>query len=359
MFDPMRPKPAQAVRTQPVSMGRAVTWATCKAASTRTANWAKAKLEESGFTPSALALYKAPVAFDLAGHAPATGLVMRLLQKDLYRDGDFHASPTDPTPSYGRTYRNAWLAWGAQRVGSYELSQATLNRLERELHKDMWGVPENDSVPADQRTYDLGTNASVLCALLSGGRLATAEKIGGFMAGMVVHQAIESKRVLLAADAKGRLTEPADPVDVSDAGLVVFDIGAPGQVYWPLGFALRGFAQLYRATGHDTWLEPADHIAAWLGRCHEDHLTQITNAKLAWGAAELFAATGKSNWADLALKILGHILSTQNPDGVWLRPEFASIDAQPMPITLDTALERMAYLSEIPRALAMGGRPLP
>lgn len=359
MFDPLRPKPAQAVRTQPVSMGRAVTWATCKAAATRTANWAKAQLEEPGFTPSALALYKAPVAFDLAGHAPATGLVVRMLQKDLYRDGDFHAGATDPTPRYGRTYRNAWLAWGAQRVGAYELAQPTLNRLERELHKDMWGVPENDGIPADQRTYDLGSNASALNALIAGGRLATAEKIGGFMAGMVVHQALDSTRVLLAADSKGRLTEPADPFNVSNAGLVVFDIGAPGQVYWPLGFALRGFAQLYRATGHDTWLEPAEHIAQWLARCHEDHLTQITNAKLAWGAAELFAATGKSTWADLALKILGHILTTQNSDGIWLRPEFANIEAQPMAITLDTALERMAYLSEIPRALAMGGRPLP
>lgn len=338
--------------------GDPISWARCRAAAERTAAWACANID-AGLPRVNLALYKSLVGLDLAGRAHHAGIVLRLVEQGLYARGDFHAAADDPTPANGRSYRNGWLTWGTHRLGAHHLSVPALDRTARAIHPDIGAVPDNDESMPAQRLYDLGSNASAIQALLAGGRVADAVRVGQFVARLALDQPASAQRLLLATDAQGRPFDPAAAGITAGAEVLTFVVGAPAQVYWTLGFALRALGLLKLATGDALWLDAAQRIGQWLARCHDDQATQITNAKLGWGAAQMFAATADETWADLACRITRQLLATQGVDGVWLRPQFVSAAQQPLPVSLDTSVERMVYLFEIPRLLAAGGRPLP
>jgi len=67
----------------------------------------------------------------------------------------------------------------------------------------------------------------------------------------------------------------------------------------------------------------------------------------------MYAVTGDVRWRKLALDIATWLIEVQGDDGIWVRrPQFASSAAQPLPVSLDTSIERMYYMLEIPRAIA-------
>lgn len=326
-------------------------------AAARTAAWACALLEEGGFRtcpPAVLAYYKAPVGLLHTGHAGAAARAMGIAERLFFRDGDFHAHPEDPTPRQGRSYRNGWLAWGAHLLGAYHLSEPALDRLEAGLDARTGGAADDDSAPVAQRTYPAGGTASVANALLAGGRTDAAIRAGCFLRELFDTQAADATRVFLARDAQG---EPIDPVQrgiTSGAESLVFDLSKPAQICWIFGFSLRVFARLYRATQDRAWLDTAERVGGWIARAHASLFTNITNGKVAWGAAEMYGATGQREWLDLARRIGDWVASEQGEDGVWVRrPQFASAREQPLPVSLDTSIERMFYLVDVPRAIAL------
>jgi hypothetical protein len=56
----------------------------------------------------------------------------------------------------------------------------------------------------------------------------------------------------------------------------------------------------------------------------------------------------------MALKVAGWLVEIQTGEGAWVRPgAFRSLKEQPLPVSLDTTLERGFFLHEI--AGAIGG----
>lgn len=331
------------------------TWARYHQAAQRTADWACA-LVDAGVPPVSLALYKSLAGLDLMGRTRHARMVLRVVEQHLHRDGDFHAATDDPTPAAGRTYRNAWLAWGALRLGADGLATQALDRLESAMHSQLGAVADRDDQPPERRLYDLGSNCSALNALLAAGRLDSALRVGGFVRDLVLGHDETAARLLLSVDARGQRFDPAAAGLARDVDTLLFEVGTERQTYWPLGFALRGLAMLADASGDDRWLVPARRIGLWLRRCHDDHVLQLSSAKLAWGAARMAAATGERAWAELSIKALDHVLATQGEDGVWVRrPMFACAAQQPLPVSMDTSIERMLYLAEVPAVLAGAG----
>lgn len=324
-------------------------------AAQRTGRWATDLLCSEGFRdcpPTVLAYYKAPVGMLATGHARSAGQAMHTVERFFFRNGDFHAA--EQTPSAGRSYRNGWLAWGAHLLGAYHLSEPALDRLEASLDAQTGGSPDDDTVDLSQRIYPAGGTASVANALLAGGRVDAAIRAGLFLKDLFDSQSANAGRVLLNRDAQGTLVDPDRLGIVAGVESMVFDLGKPGQICWIFGFSLRMFARLFRATGDRGWLDSAEHLHGWILRAHPSLYANVTNAKVAWGAAEMYGATGQQEWLDLSRKIGEWVIAQQDDSGVWVRrPQYSDATEQPLPVSLDTSIERMYYMVDIPRALSL------
>ena len=326
-------------------------------AAARTASWAIGLLGEDGFAGAqgaVLALYKAPVGLLATGHARHAARALRVAEKVFFHDGDFHAKEGDPTPPGFRGYRNAWLAWGAHQLGAFHLSGPTLDRLERGLNPQFHGSADNDGVEPKRRLYPAGGAAQAANVLLACGRREAALRAGGFLKALVDEHPVEADRVLMARTASGELLDP-DVAEVTEGReSLLFDLKQPNQVCWILGLMLRVFARLYRATGDTGWLDSAERIHGWLLRADQSLYANVTNGKVAWGAAEMYGVTGQAHWLALAQRIGDWLVNQQGADGIWVRrPQFASSAQQPLAVSLDTSIERMFYMIDIPRALAL------
>lgn len=326
----------------------------------RTVHWALALLGKDGFAGAEgqlLALYKAPMVFCAAGCAEAAARTLNAAVVCGYRDGDFHVSQTVQAAIRGRSYRNAWLAWGANALGAYDLSNPTLDRLDRALQKNGHGIPDDDEAEPAELVYTAGATAQAANVFLACGRLQAAERAGYFLADLVLEQAEASDQILLARDASGHLLaqELIDQDETSSSWS--FRFAHPNPVCWVVGLMLRVFARLFRATGDKTWLKAAEAIHGLLKRAHESAYSNITSAKLAWGAAEMAGVTGSASWQNMAQSIGGWLLTQQGDDGIWVRrPQYQTSSDQPLAVSIDTSLERLFYLIDINRALSMQPR---
>lgn len=329
-------------------------------AASRCEKWTLGLLGDTGFhdCPDAiLAYYKAPMGLLATGYANKAAQVMSLLEQRFFDDGDFHAQSDDPTPPAGRSYRNGWIAWAAHNLGAYHLSEPTFDRLERGLHPEFFGSPDNDGVEVDQRIYPAGGTASVANALLAGGRRYYAERAGTFIKKLYDDQDVDADRILLCRDSSGEMIDPDERGITAGIENLVFDLNKPGQICWVFGYSLRVFARLYRSTGDAGWLDTAERVRGWLERADESLYSNITNGKVAWGASEMYGVTGQTHWLTMADRIGSWITSQQEEDGVWVRrPQFSSSSDQPLPVSLDTSIERMFYMIDIPRAFALAGK---
>lgn len=329
-------------------------------AAQRTALWANALLDAEGFRgcpPDILGYYKFPISMLYTGHAAQGARALSIAEKLFYRNGDFHAvaqKTSNSTPIPGRSYRNAWLAWGAHALGAFHLSEPTLDRLESGLHSTTGGAPDDDGAPDSAIKYMAGATASVTNALLNCGRVDSAIRSGMFLRTLFDEQPPFASRILLARSANGEMIDP-DLMGIS-SGIenLVFDLNRPAQICWIFGFTLRVYARLFRATGDPGWIEGAERIRGWIFRAHDSLFTNITNGKVAWGAAEMFGVTGDHVWRDLALRIADWVCAEQETTGIWVRrPQFKSSAEQPLAISLDTSIERMFYMIDIQRALSL------
>lgn len=334
-------------------------WTDFENAARRTSQWAAALIDDEGFRGCRdyiLGYYKAVCGLLATGHAMEAGHIMHVIERRFFRDGDFHPLETDHTPAYMNSYFNGWFTFGALKIGAYHVTGPALDRLERSIHSKFHGVPDSLDIEPTRREYDCASACSAANALLAGGRVAAAVRIGEFLKTMFEGQDAEGNRVLFRADARGELIDPALrelPKGALPAAHYVVDVSKPDQVYWMFGFAVRTFAQLFQATGEPRWLDAAERIGGWLGRCDSDLTRHITNGKVGWGAADMYAVTGDVRWRKLALDIATWLIEVQGDDGIWVRrPQFASSAAQPLPVSLDTSIERMYYMLEIPRAIA-------
>lgn len=327
-------------------------------AAARTAQWSNSLVSEKGFRgcpPAILAYYKFPVAMLHLGHSGQAAKILSIVEQLFYRDGDFHADAGNTSAANpGRSYRNGWLAWGAHALGAFHLSEPTLDRLESSLHPLTGGAPDDDAVPQAEKKFMAGATASVANALLNCGRDHAAIRAGKFLRNLFAEQASDATRVLLASDAHGELIDPDKRGITTGRENLVFDLDRAGQICWIFGFTLRVYARLYRLTGDHNWIESAKLVHGWLSRAHESLYTNITNGKVAWGAAEMFSVTQDGSWRELALRIGDWVCSEQDASGVWVRrPQFDSVAQQPLPISLDTSIERMFYMIDIQRALSL------
>lgn len=321
----------------------------------RTIDWAAGQLGPSGFTGVAneiAAHYKATCAFTLAGRPDAAMRVANHLAGHFHADGDFHANPRDAgARTGGANYRNAWIVRGLHLLGRYELSEPGLAHLERQLDARSGGCRLLPAGWAAGDDLDFGTTCAAAIAFLAAGRVTSAQRCGTFLAGIVTRQLGAGTRLVLRYTASGVAIVP------ETGGLAPFVIDAAGpsreQLYWPLGMALVAFARLARATGDAQWQAPADKLLDFIVCCGSDVATHITNGKIAWGLGEMSLVSPNPGYRTLGAVVLRNIIAAQEPSGIWVRrPQYATDTAQPVATSLDTSLERAAYMFELAKVFS-------
>ena len=107
---------------------------------------------------------------------------------------------------------------------------------------------------------------------------------------------------------------PADDKGVKLAAII--DGKQPGQCWWSLGYPVAFLAHLHMRTGEASYLEAAERILGFVGRCHEDSRNTIIAHKIMWGASLVGNITGKQEYWELVRSIAGHIIHVgQATDG--------------------------------------------
>lgn len=355
--------------------------AACQKAVARTSDWVAHSLNERSMRDPhfvAFGMYKALAAFKAVGATAQTLALVKSLSDLSFATSEFTLAlapsrlrasghdfrilgraPISWRSSWrlglARTYRSAWFAAGTSIVGANELATPAIAHLETKIHERLGAVANNSTYLPDQAVYDLGSNACAVYALLTANRVEAAVRMGSFYRTKFLTRRRPRPKYALAVDSAGK------PIASERTGTIAkriyFDVGVEDQVYWPLGFLLRAFAQLFQVTRQPRWLVPPQRILCWLERSHSDAMSRITSAKLAWGAAHMFNATGDERWATVAQDAAEHIVKTQSANGIWKRPDLPAVLRQPMVVTVDTALERMFYLCEIPNLLDGNAEP--
>jgi len=311
------------------------------------ADWVCSGLSADGSFPGVEneidAYYKMPVLFALADR-PAQGQAVEMyLKKRFFEGGDFHAN-TDPEVLSFKNYRNGWVTRGLQMLGSTQMATAAGDYLEGETVQAFGAVVTEPREPG-VKVMDWGTTCSAIKAFLCLGRNDVARRCGEYLLDTLSNQP-HSDRFLLKRSLTGEYLEENDLT-------FVIEIGRPGQIYFPLGFGMLVFADLYALTNESRWLTAAEKLCDLVTKCHDEVYSVITNRKVAWGAAQLYALTGDAKYAQLSLDIWQWTMDTQTPEGLWLRhPEYSSLEEQPLEYTVDAAVESGLYMFELAHSLS-------
>ena len=316
-------------------------------AGNRAADWVSDRLAADGSFPCVEneidAYYKMPVLFALSDRPSQGQAVEMYLRKRFFEGGDFHANTTAEMLSF-KNYRNGWIARGLQMLGSTQMATAAGDHLEGEIVR-AFGAVVTEPRESGVKVMDWGTTCSAIKAFLCLGRNDAAIRCGEYLLDTLLDQ-LYSDRFLLKRSLMGEYLEENDPT-------FVIEIGGTDQIYFPLGFGMLVFADLYALTGDGKWLAAAEKLYGTVMKCHDEIYSVITNRKAAWGAAQLYAVTGDAKYAQLSLDIWQWTMDTQTPEGLWLRhPEYPSIEDQPLELTVDAAVESGLYMFELARSLS-------
>lgn len=321
----------------------------------RTLDWATGILNgDEGFRGAERLInghYKATTAFMAGGRVAEARKLARHLDKTFRTDGDFHGVTDDPTNVGLRTYRNAWIARGLHVLGRYDMSVATADFLSALVDPTTGGMPMNHTTGPNEKELEWGTTGSSALAFMMMGRWQEAIRCGEFLLGMLEEQPGESGLIYLRRRAKdGKLIREVERQGL--ATVYSIDIGGTGQIYWYLGIAMNTFAGLLMATGEERWREGGYRLLTLMKACSEEIYESISNGKVCWGLAGMYAATRDPQFMKMALEAWAWHCAIQAPDGRWLRVgQIASLEEQPLHVTLDTSLERAFYMFELSRTL--------
>ena len=317
--------------------------------------WALSLLKENGsFCGSEgmlLGHYKAIQALATGGFVRESERITDFLRSFISESGDFNILPGDPHPLTAN-YRNSWLCWGAHSIGAYDLSVHGGRFLELAQHEGNGGLPARCEKQKHEQNIDWGTTGCALIAFLALGKVTLALKAGECLREMLDQQPEPESALYLCRRWSGKWITSFAPGETTR---FLVNFGRPGQIYWYFGIGMAAFGKLYLATGDRKWLETAVRIFGLAEKCAPDVYQSLTSAKVGWGASVLYRLTGEKRFEKITLDVGSYLLRTQTDEGVWIRkPQFNSINDQPIPNTLDTTLERCLWLYEMARGLERG-----
>lgn len=325
-----------------------------RAAAARAVQWVVPRIGPNGAIEGSedivFGYYKVLPALWTGGRPTEAGRVLQRIRTRFFRDGRFETdADAYASASVGYGYRQSWFATGAHMMGAYDVSLEAIAILEGDLEPRCGGLGN----AVGDEVVDWGVTCCAITALLAGNRIPAAVRAGQLIETMIAAQPDPLRMVMRWDAVSGKLVVAPD--DGLRRGWDLA-IGGTEQTYWYLGIALYAFARLYRVAADEHWLRSAERVLDFALACRADFAGNMNTSKLAWGASQMASVSSDRRYRDLALEVADWMAESQRPSGIWVRnPKAHTEESQPIPITLDTTMDRAFYLTETIAALAASG----
>lgn len=301
--------------------------------------------------------YKSPMALACRGEVEAgVRLTSWITTNALIETGDLNGRYGRGAMAVNATYPNAWVTWGAHRLGMFELSLPTIQHILTLQDTDTGGfyrvLPDTqpEETPSAAGTYGSGVvpgGQDLLCASMAGiaclttGHVDRAVRAGDFLDWMFAAQPTPAERVYTQARGHELITEfPAD-----QAIAFAIDSRETGQNYFQVGIAAAFLARLYQATGTNRYLDLAQAYLDLTNHFAPDRYSIGKAGKIGWGAAYVYRLTGNERYLSMSIAVIEALIGLQGPSGSW-------VESAPQATRVEVTSEFITLLSEMQEVLA-------
>ncbi|MEB3166063.1 MAG: hypothetical protein VKO65_05260 [Cyanobacteriota bacterium] len=317
----------------------------CRVAALRAVDWITSLLDsDGGLGPACTDLscyYKVPYLMHLAGRpGDAHRLLETIARRFLQRDGDFLTArdcrTADPVLASYPAYMSGWIAMAAHKLGRFSLSYPAWHHL-----LGFWSeAPPGFTLHphgSPMAGFEVLTCAHLGLLALYFGDLERACGAGLALRRFLDLQSSLPDRLFLRMTGDQQLVSEFPD---ETAPLYVVDAHRPGQAWFFIGYPIAFLCRLHQATGEPEALKAARAYGAFAEACRPRMVAEHFAHKVAWGAAELAAATGEASPRSLCEDIVGHLLMAQGESGDWM-------GEAPLSTRLDQSAEVAIWLLEI------------
>jgi hypothetical protein len=280
----------------------------------------------------AMYCYKSAYALGVTGHVvEANRLLSWLKEKMLDADGELRLG----AGAGMATYRIAWLAQGAHRLGRFDVSLPLVRWL-LDRQAECGGFRSNVEADHVETICTWGAMAPVYA-----GHLDAGTAVARFMESLIEQQPDPTK-FYLSMTLDGQLR--------TGQGAAFLDMTKPGQGYYHFGIPMLLLARFYGATGERAHLDTALTLFELTERCAEDAYAHTSAGKSMTAAAILYSITGDERLRDRALQQADFLLSIQQEERSW-----TVAGNQDVGIKIDATAEFAIFLTETAATLAAAG----
>lgn len=228
---------------------------------------------------------------------------------------DSHYAPTQKSLHWEfndfYAYLNQWWITAGVRLSRNDFVGHAFNYVDRHWYnpKTKAGILQE---PLDMRYENcIFTSAHLGFTMLHMGELERAKLIGDTIVKMVAKQPnlVSGEPIYYNRfDDDFNLLTSFAPDDKGVKLAAIVDGTKPAQCWWSLGYPVAFLAHLHSRTGEASYLQTAESILEFVGRCHPDSRNTIIAHKIMWGASLVGNITGKPKYWELVNSIASHII---------------------------------------------------
>ncbi|MEW6399783.1 MAG: hypothetical protein AB1503_11590 [Bacillota bacterium] len=277
------------------------------------------------------AYYKMLFALSAGGRVRTANRVADWVRRTVQtEEGDFAPNRRGRVFSRLYVYPNAWLVYGAHRLGRLDVSRRGASFLLsfrdepsgafHSMRGDALGTEEPGPYVAQSEAQSPRT-AELMCTAMSGlallyvGYVREAVKAGDFLCRMLASQPRPGRILYTMYDLQEQRLITDYPMHLSQAFAV--DAHELAQYYFQLGIAAAFLSKLYAAVRQDCYVQAARGYLDFISACREDRFSTPQSGKLAWGSAYLVQLTGEEKYLDVLRSVTTYLCESQYPDGHW------------------------------------------
>lgn len=292
--------------------------------------------------------YKAVWPLALAGRVVEATRLLDWFCAEFYKPaGEFRCGDEIYAPNqvnWRFLYPNAWLAIGAIHLERLDVATRVGGFIERHQAEN-GGFPAAREIIAGDVPQDMLSACIGGLVLLYQGKLEKALRAGQFLINLYEAQPDRANRIYLNLAPSGRLLTEYPP---ERTYMYVINKQLPEQPYFAPGAAMAFLSKLFLMSGRNEFLAYAEKYYQLAHSPQSDIPLGLfdypTSGKIGWGAGNLYRATGKAVYRDVAERVGRYLLKTQLEDGRWSHFRDNS--------DTNLAAEFCAWLIEMAKALA-------
>ena len=305
------------------------------------ADGAMGEPERDGLGP----YYKSVWAFAAAGEAEAGNRLATWIRANVQTgEGDFAGPMRGTLQDNNWPYPGGWMTAGAFKLGRFDLAVRGLRFMKTMQHPETGGFRmQRDRMDSVQDLLNAGQCGN---ALLFGGDVAAAQRVGGFLRMMHDAQPRPEEELFLVYKPGAGLRTEFPP---ERQYLHSVRIDKPRQPYFNPGMVAAFLCRLAQADGEVAHVDLAKRYMEISFRCLDEMYETAQVGKVGWGSALIYGMTGDERFRALAERTGEALLAQQTESGGWDNTGGYVNDA----IRIEVTAEFVVILDEMLAGLSM------